>query len=204
MAKQLGEYESSEGLIKFREKRKWQIAFRRYVLEKNISHFYAPYFGLDIENIRKWFECQFKHGLGWDNFASAWQFEYVIPVVYFDFKKEDELKLCWNFLNIRVGIINTEKDKNNRFDIGEAKEYFSSLYKIGQGVTAKRLIKKLDEISDAAAKPDSTGQQSFLLDNKGFIERISNYSAYEFEMLNRGVSTENIEAEKKLLTKYGQ
>ena len=74
--------EPTASLIKFREKRKWQIALRRYVLEKNICVEYAPYFGLDIENMRKWFEYQFKDGIGWDDFAGKWQFDHCQIWIY--------------------------------------------------------------------------------------------------------------------------
>ena len=69
-------------LVKSREKRKWQIAFRRYVLERNPSVFYAPYFGLDIDTLRKWLESQFMEGIDWDGFGKDWQFEHIIPVTY--------------------------------------------------------------------------------------------------------------------------
>ena len=51
--------EITDSLIRFREKRKWQLSYRRYVLEKAPSEAYAPYFGLDIETLRQWFEAQF-------------------------------------------------------------------------------------------------------------------------------------------------
>ena len=40
-------------LLAAREKRKWQIALRRYVLDGNPSTRYAPYFGLDIKTLRR-------------------------------------------------------------------------------------------------------------------------------------------------------
>ena len=94
--------EITPALLKFREKRKWQIALRRYVLEKQACVLYAPYFGLDIISIRKWFEMQSPVGLGWDDFAKNWQFEHIVSVAYFDFGLAELLTLCWTFTNIRV------------------------------------------------------------------------------------------------------
>ena len=91
--------EITVSLLKFREKRKWQLAFRRYVIEKNKSSFYALYFGLDIEQLRHWIELQFTENIRWDNFGTSWQFDHIVPVAYFDFFNEDDLKLCWNFIN---------------------------------------------------------------------------------------------------------
>ena len=114
-------------LLKFREKRKWQIALRRYVLEKNPCEAYAPFFGLDIENMRKWFAFQFKSTTGWENFGITWQFDHIVPVTYFDFSLEVELKMCWNFTNIRVEEFQRNKDRGNRMDVLAAKSYFNEL-----------------------------------------------------------------------------
>ena len=65
--------EVTGSVLTFREKRKWQIALRRYVLEKNKSSFYAPYFGLGIETFRKWIEVQFDSETNWENFSESWQ-----------------------------------------------------------------------------------------------------------------------------------
>lgn len=101
--------EITDGLIKSREKRKWQLALRRYVLEKNISPGYAPYFGLNIVKFRQWIEIQFTGELNWENFGAAWQFEHIVPLAYFDFSIEDDMHLCWNFINIRVESLELKK-----------------------------------------------------------------------------------------------
>ena len=94
--------EVTDAVLRFREKRKWQIALRRYVLEQKWSASYAPYFGIDIQRFREWIALQFEGGQSWDNFSDGWQFDHVVPVAYFDFGSEAELRLCWNFTNIRV------------------------------------------------------------------------------------------------------
>ncbi|MFI5132361.1 MAG: hypothetical protein ACHQFX_20330, partial [Chitinophagales bacterium] len=75
--------EVTPALLKFREKRKWQISLRRYVIDKSPCPLYAPYFGLDIENLRKWFEMQFSDNIAWGDFGKKWQFDHIIPVTYF-------------------------------------------------------------------------------------------------------------------------
>lgn len=191
----------SESLLRFREKRKWQISFRRYVLEKNPCQFYAPYFGLDIENIRLWFEYQFPEGTGWNDFATKWQFDHVIPVTYFDFSKEEDLKLCWNFINIRVEYFQGNKDKGNRVDVLGAKNYFRQLYNATANSTALKLIKKIDEI-ELSEMISTEGQKQFLKEKEGYLKLIEGYSAFEFEMINRGRSLEDIEKEMTILKKY--
>ena len=67
------------------------------LFERNPCPLYAPYFGLDIENIRKWFEYQFTNELNWENFGKKWQFDHIIPVTYFD---HSTMKKNFNFAGI--------------------------------------------------------------------------------------------------------
>jgi len=186
--------EATPSLLKFREKRKWQIAFRRYVLERNTSSAYAPYFGLDIENIRKWFESQFNEGIGWEEFGALWQFDHIIPVTYFDFSNEEDLKLCWNFTNIRVEYFQRNKDRGNRLDVLAAKGYFKKLldntgYKICQ-----KLLHKIDQI-ELSEIVSTTAQEAFILSNRDYLDMIESYSNFEFELLNSGRSVAEVEKE---------
>src|SRR5258706_4386711 len=185
--------ETTPSLLKFREKRKWQIALRRYVLEKNRCIFYAPYFGLDIENLQKWFEIQFESGVGWDDFGKKWQFDHIIPVTYFDFSNESELKMCWNFTNIRVEQFQRNKDRGNRLDILAAKGYFEDLYKKTLYSPCLRLLKKIDTI-ELSEIISSEKQEQFINENRAYLDMIKNYSVFEFELLNSG---RGIDAVKK-------
>jgi hypothetical protein len=181
-------------LLKFREKRKWQINLRRYVIEKSPCPAYAPYFGLDIENIRKWFEYQFNNGLSWENFAISWQFDHIIPVTYFDHSAEEELRLCWNFTNLRVEPFQLNKNRGNRLDVLGARLYFDELYlKSGYSV-AKALNDKISRI-ELSEFISTEPQQKFLLENKEYLAHIENYSVFEFELLNHGRSLEDVNRE---------
>jgi hypothetical protein len=188
-------------LLKFREKRKWQIALRRYVLQKNPCIEYAPYFGLDIESMRNWFEMQFEDGIGWGDFATKWQFDHIIPVTYFDFSIEDELKMCWNFTNIRVELFQKNKDRGNRLDVLAAKSFFNELYKKTLYKPCFKLLEKIDrlEISDFIS---SQKQQAFILENRPYLDMIENYSSFEFELLNNGRTTDEVIKEVNFLKKF--
>lgn len=195
--------EVTPALLKFREKRKWQINLRRYVIQKNPCPFYAPYFGLDIENIRKWFEYQFNDKLTWENFGTEWQFDHIIPVVYFDHSDEQELRLCWNFTNLRVEPFQLNKNRGNRIDVLGAKSYFDELYiKTGYSVT-KALRDKIAQI-ELSELLSSEPQQKFLADHKDYLTHIENYSVFEFELLNHGRSLEEVKKEISFLQKNTQ
>lgn len=190
-------------LLKFREKRKWQIALRRYVLERNPCVTYAPFFGLDIESMRKWFEFQFNEVTAWENFGTIWQFDHIIPVTYFDFSIEDELKKCWNFTNIRVEQIQRNKDRGNRMDVLAAKSYFKELYEKTNYPVCLKLLEKIDQI-ELSEFVSTKPQQSFILENREYLDMIENYSAFEFELLNSGRDIEQVKKEILFLKKFKQ
>lgn len=189
-------------LLKFREKRKWQISLRRYVIEKSPCPSYAPYFSLDIQKIREWIECQFTDGIGWADFGKKWQFDHIIPVTYFDFSNDSELKMCWNFTNIRVASFQRNKDRGNRLDILAAKNYFSELYEKTHYKPCLHLLQKIDKI-EISELLSTENQQSFIRNNRTYLELIENYSVFEFEMLNSGRSIEDVQKEMEFFRKIG-
>lgn len=194
--------EITGSLLKFREKRKWQLALRRYVLEKNASPAYALYFGLGIEDFRKWVEIQFNEDLSWDNFGSLWQFDHVVPVAYFDFSKDEELLLCWNFINIRVERIEPNKNRGDRIDIISVKPYYESLYNKTGLPYCLKMIEKINTIqsSNISSEPAIEG---FLIKNREYFETVSTFNKEEFNQLNNGRDVKDILLEREIIKKFG-
>jgi hypothetical protein len=194
--------EVNQALVKFREKRKWQIALRRYVLEKNKSSYYAPYFGLDISKFRQWIELQFEGGMEWENFSTAWQFDHIVPVAYFDFSDEADLFLCWNFTNIRVEKVEQNKNRGNRVDVLAAKSFFEALHKATGYDVCGRMVEKIIriEVSQIASNSDL---EDFIVENKSYLETVAGFSSYEFDKLNTGTDLKSVLFEKNFLKKFG-
>lgn len=188
--------------LKFREKRKWQLALRRYVLEKAPSPAYAPYFGIDIEGFRKWIGIQFTGNLNWDNFGKAWQFEHVVPVTYFDFSNREELLLCWNFINIRVEGLEEGEERPTRVDIMAVKPYFQYLHVKTQNPYCLKMLEKIASIESRVIQ-SQPAIEDFLIENKERLETISTLSHEEFELLNQGVMLKDILLEREILKKFG-
>ncbi len=184
------------------EKRKWQIALRRYIIEKAPSVNYAKYFGLDIEYFRSWIELQFTIGLEWADFGRKWQFGHVLPLSYFNFKMEKDLLLCWNFINIKVEVSNEDGLKETKIDVLAAKSYFDNLYKKTNYRYCQQMLSKISEI-EAASKFENLKTEKFLIDNKEYIENLTQLDAEELGRLNSGSSLKNILAEKEILKKFG-
>lgn len=196
------ERDVTDSLLRFREKRKWQLALRRYVLQEGISAAYAYYFGLGSEEFREWIEIQFSDGLNWDNFGTSWQFDHIVPVAYFDFSKDEDLLLCWNFVNIRVEKIGPNKNRGHRVDVLAVKAYFESLYsKTGYSFCLKMLEKiNIIEVSNIVTDPVIEG---FIAQKKDHLEMISTLNKEEFARLNAGTKLADILLERQILAKFG-
>jgi len=175
---------------------------RRYIIERSPSEAYAPFFGLGIENFRKWIESQFEDGLNWASFGSLWQFDHIVPVTYFDFEKEDELKLCWNFINIRVEKLQLNKDSGNRIDVLAVKPYFQDLYNKTGYSLCQKMIDKINEVevSNIESQPHL---ENFIIQNKEHLEQLGTLSNAEFNQLNKGVELKDILLEREILRKFG-
>lgn len=188
--------------LKFREKRKWQLALRRYVIEKKLSPAYAPYFGLSIEQFRKWIEIQFTKGHNWNNFGDSWQFDHLIPLVYFNFSDEEDLSLCWSFLNIRVQNTDLAITEKRGVDLIAVKSYYENLYaKTGYSL-CKKMIDKISRI-EGANKNIEPGIEEFIILNKVDLEVISTLESEEFNSLNQGITLADILMERDILKKFG-
>lgn len=162
--------ETADSLERKREKRRWQMALRRYVIEKNPSSAYARYFGLDIEFFREWIAIQFKEDLSWSNFALKWQFEHVVPVAYFDFSKEEDLLLCWNFMNIRVEKIETDKVRGNGVDVMAVRTYFEDLYRKTNYPFCTRMLEKIRTIEMANIE-SNTELEQFIVKSRATLSK---------------------------------
>lgn len=188
-------------LLKAREKRKWQIALRRYVLEKNQCPAYAPYFGLDISKMREWFEMQFEEGMSWEDFGKKWQFDHIVPVAFFDFGDESELKMCWNFTNIRIQKVMQDKDRGHHPDILAAKRYFQALFVKTSYKPCRLLLDKINKL-ELSETVNAEKQEAFIIGNKPYLDLIENYSSFEFELLNRGRTVQEVIKEVEFLKKF--
>lgn len=192
----------TDNLLKSREKRKWQIALRRYVLESNKCSYYAPYFGIGNDKFRQWIELQFDADTNWDNFGKRWQLEHVVPSSYFDFDREEEMKICWNFINIQVERGLTNGAIKEKIDLIAAKTYFERIYIKTGMLQCKRMVDWLEGIESAQIQ-NIQRFDAFFEENGKYLNKASSLSSYEFDQLNEGIEMEDILKEREILRKYG-
>ena len=193
--------EITDALLQNRERKKWQIALRRYVIEGQPSSFYAPYFGIDIKNFRKWIELQLNEELDWEKPAKDWRFEHVIPMDYFDFTIDQELRLCWNFINIRV-VRNVAGESNeSKVDPFAARSYYESMFRNTGYLTCLEMIKKIEQIEVRLAGGNNR-LEGFIKANRNYLNALSDFSSYEFDKLNREMDFDRVLREREFLKKY--
>lgn len=193
--------EITDSLLRLREKRKWQLAYRRYVVEQKPSETYASYFGLDIQTLREWFTLQFSEPMSWDNYGKAWQIEHIIPATYFNFEDEKELKLCWSFINMRVQPLDEEAQHSSSFNLLAAKTYFTQLQTGTQTKYCSEMLEKLKEIEAKHVEIPET-VYAFLTQQQERIEQIHALTADELDQLNRGTDLKEILLEREILKKF--
>jgi hypothetical protein len=192
----------NNAVLQLREKRRWQIALRRYVLEQQKCHSYAPFFGLENTLFRKWIELQFDQELNWENFSDLWQFDHIVPVAFFDFKVDADLRLCWNFINIRVDRLTKEGTKTGRTDILAAKNYFINLFDRTGYTVCQEMVSKITRIEEEEIT-HATSLENFILANRDYLETVRSFSADDFERLNTGTAIQILVSEKEFLKKFG-
>lgn len=180
-----------------KEKRKWQIALRRYLLESQPSTQYAPYFGISIQGFRKWIKAQLQD-LTWDDFGKKWQLEHIVSFQYFDITKDEDLRLCWNFLNIRVK--NLEHKSCLEVNDLAALNYFESIYQTTGLPISQQMVDKLKSLQRFHL-PESINQ--WLLQEKSTLLQTSTLNPDAVIRLNQGESLEHLISENDLLQKFG-
>ena len=169
-------------------------------MQNHPSTYYAPFFALDIRTLRAWFENQFENGMCWENFGEEWQFDHVIPIAYFDFEDENDLRLCWNFTNLRVEPIDLNRNSGQRVDVIAAKAYFKEIFDKTGYPPCLRLLEKIDRIEISELR-NSQKQFDFIVQHRRYLEMLEDYSSFEFELLNRGRTIESVNKEIALLKK---
>jgi hypothetical protein len=190
--------DSTLQLQKQRDKRKWQIAFRRYImLESPCSH-YAPYFGLDANTLRQWIEMQFMNGQSWETFSKNWQFEHVVPVSAFNFEEAADVKLCWNFINIKVETLDNGKKTNPAPDLMSAKNYFDRLYNNTGSSLCEQMLFKINTLAKESAR-NLTAYERFIGEHLPYINQIASLGPYQYDQLNAGIPLQRVLDEMKLM-----
>ena len=86
----------------------WKL---RHVTEKTDTT--MNYIGCNIQYVREWIEYNFTEEMNWDNYASLWSIDHIIPVCKFDLTIENEKLNCWNWSNMMPVTIKYNSSKKS-------------------------------------------------------------------------------------------
>jgi hypothetical protein len=189
--------EITDTLVKTREKKKWQLGLRRYVLEKTPSEQYAPYFGLDIETLRSWFAIQFTADMNWDNFGPVWQFGHIVPISCFDFSLDADLRLCWHFTNLRAESIQSDSE-----NLLSARLYYQSLLDETGLPICRQMLEKL-ALLEKQGQILHTAQTAFIQKNRALLDKSAGLTQEEMRRINTGEDLDTVLLEREILRKFG-
>lgn len=81
-------------------KKKYQIAFRRWLIHHSPGRGIGQYIGADLPVVRKWVNDRLLPDMTWSNYGELWVIDHVVPLRLFDLAKEDELKIAFHYKNI--------------------------------------------------------------------------------------------------------
>jgi len=70
--------------------------------------------GCSSTQLKKWVEFQFDDKMNWDNYATYWNIDHVIPLTAFDMQYRSQQLLACNWTNIRPVEVLTNKLKSNK------------------------------------------------------------------------------------------
>lgn len=112
----------------------------RSVLVKNDST--MNYIGCNIQYLREWFEYNFTSEMNWDNYASYWSIDHIIPTCKFDLTLEDEKFKCCNWSNLMPVTIKYNSSKKE-IDMNQINYIVNKLEKFKEeGSTTKWFSKE--------------------------------------------------------------
>jgi hypothetical protein len=86
--------------MKYNEKKRYQIAMRRLYSSKTPSKQIINLIGCDKESFVEHINKYLLDGMTFENFGKVWGLDHIVPVDLFNFDDLNDLKLCYNFLNI--------------------------------------------------------------------------------------------------------
>ena len=94
----------------FRIKKIIRSRFKKTVLGKKKYSKILDYIGINLEYFLIWIEFNFDENMNWENQGTYWDIDHIKPCSSFNLLDENNLKLCFNWTNLRP----CEKTENNK------------------------------------------------------------------------------------------
>jgi hypothetical protein len=72
--------------------------------------------GYTVDDLKKHLEKQFKPGMTWGNYGTAWEIDHKIPIAVHNFKHPEDIdfRLCWSLRNLQPLACSKNRSKSNK------------------------------------------------------------------------------------------
>jgi hypothetical protein len=108
---------------------------------------------LSRTDFREYIQHQFIEGMTWENYCLEWEIDHIVPVSSFDMGNEEDLSLCWHYLNLMPMKCKDNEIKAN--SLHYAKIELQKRQKVLPGnMVIKKLIGKVEEQEEFHLKYD--------------------------------------------------
>lgn len=95
--------EKNKGNPVFRAKENLRCRFRdvmkRY--ERTGIDGFSSLLGCRKSFLKEWIAKQFKRGMSWDNYGTAWHIDHIVPLASFNMLDKAQIKRAWHYTNLR-------------------------------------------------------------------------------------------------------
>lgn len=125
--------------MKYNDKKKYQIALRRLYATKINSKQIIELVGTDKEGFINHINKYKLESMTTENFGKVWSLDHIVPVHLFNFDDINDLKLCYNFINIMPMFINDNRLKGAsvHFSIEKLKKLLIDFSKTDDEINTK-------------------------------------------------------------------
>lgn len=87
-------------LTQYNLRKKYQIAFRRWLTNHAPGSTITPYIGADLAFVREWISFRMLPEMNWSNYGQVWVVDHIAPVRLFDFMKNEDLEIVLHYKNL--------------------------------------------------------------------------------------------------------
>jgi hypothetical protein len=137
-------------------KKRISLNLRRFVRGQkmrldNYENDIIKHIKLSRTDFREYIEHQFIENMSWENYCSVWEIDHIVPVSSFDMLKEEDLSLCWHYLNLMPMKCKDNENKANSLYFAKIEIEKRQNVIPGNGIL-KKLKEKIEEQEDINVK----------------------------------------------------
>ena len=120
-------------------KKKWQQQVNRFYSGTAPCYLFTEKYNISRDFFRRWIEHQFISNMSKENYATDWQIDHIVPSKLFDLNKDQDVYLCFHYMNIMpmFNIDNKLKGASIHFSLEVLK---SRLINFPDSIELKQLI----------------------------------------------------------------